>query len=445
MLPGFKYIIAGMLFICQSCLVQRPDDTPFRQTDYYRKTRQSITHYSVSPYTPDTLQVGWAKVSITPAQPVPLAGYGKRKGKKYTQVHDSVFVRAFVFQSGVRKAAFVTADLLIMPMSVTERLGQILPSHGYNLQNTYLTATHSHYSIGGWGKKPAGRVMAGKYSQRLVNYIADAISKAIIQAEANIAPARMKYQQISASEFVYNRLVGEQGATDGYIRLLQFRKDTGDKALLCTYTAHPTSITSQDLQLTAEYPGVLVKLLEQRLGFKMVAFGAGAVGSHGPRAPGAEYDKVNKLANGLAALVQKNLTDDSLQYQTELQSAHFPFFLNKAQWRLSDRWQIRSWLFYGVFGKYPAGISTLKLGSTVMVGTPCDFSGELVPELTAAANSQQLDLLVTSFNGGYIGYVTPERYFSLKKYETRDMNFFGRYTGTYMQEIIKYVILRIGT
>ncbi|MDQ3291052.1 MAG: neutral/alkaline non-lysosomal ceramidase N-terminal domain-containing protein [Bacteroidota bacterium] len=295
----FPLLILGLILSCQSCITQKLDITPYRSTPYYQQSKKQIAETAlVSSATKDTIQVGWAKINITPPRPVPMAGYGKRKGKKYEQVHDSVWVRAFVFKKGAQKAAWVTADLLIMPMSVTERLQQILAKKGYTLNNTYLTATHTHYSYGGWGKKLAGRIMAGKYNQNLVDKTAEVISQAIQQAEKTAAPSTMSYQEIPAKAFVYNRLVGNKGDLDSLIRVLHFRKISGEKALICTFAAHPTSVASNDLRLSAEYPGALVHLLEEKMQVEMAAFGAGAVGSHGSQAPGEEYTKVSNMAEG---------------------------------------------------------------------------------------------------------------------------------------------------
>ncbi len=437
-MPYFKIILFGLLLGCQSCLTQKLDNTPYRQTTYYQQTKNQIAAFLPTAATRDTLRVGWAKVNITPSQPVPMAGYGKRKGKKFEQVHDSVWVRAFVFRSGNQKAAWVTADLLIMPMSVTARLQEILANKGYNLKNLFLTATHTHYSIGGWGQKPAGRIMAGKYSAKIVDKIAQSIQEAIVKAEQSAVPAQMRYQEIAAPGFVYNRLVGNKGYADTMVRAIQFRKITGEKALLCTYSAHPTSVAANDLALTAEYPGALVQLLEQRLQLSMAAFGAGAVGSHGPQAPGEEYAKVNNLATGLADKITTELQDVPLTFETNLQSAYFSLSLSKPQWRFKTNRRFRPWLFYTVFGKYPAGLSMLQIGPVQFIGTPCDFSGELLSEITVPNVKHKI--IVTSFNGSYIGYVTPQKYFHLKKYETRDMNFFGPYTGTYLTEMINLII-----
>ena len=81
--------------------------------------------------TPDTVQVGWAKVNITPTHPAPLAGYGKRKGKRLTGIHDSVYVRAFVFKNQTERVALISLDLLIAPMSVTAALKEHLPKTGF--------------------------------------------------------------------------------------------------------------------------------------------------------------------------------------------------------------------------------------------------------------------------------------------------------------------------
>ncbi|QMU29745.1 neutral/alkaline non-lysosomal ceramidase N-terminal domain-containing protein [Adhaeribacter radiodurans] len=434
--------IIGLLVGCQSCITQNLDTTPYQTTTYYQQSKKQIVELPlITSNTNDTVQVGWAKINITPPYPVAMAGYGKRKGKKYEQVHDSVWVRAFVFKKGNQKAAWVTADLLIMPMSVTEQLLKTLVNKGYTLNNTYLTATHTHYSYGGWGKKLAGRIMAGKYNKNLVNNTAEAIEKAITQAEKTAAPTAIGYQEIPATAFVYNRLVGQKGDLDTLIRVMHFRKTSGEKALICTFAAHPTSVASNDLRLSAEYPGALVQLLEKQMQLDIAAFGAGAVGSHGPQASGDEYTKVSNLAMGLADKIQVDQENVSLAFQTNLRSAYFPVSLNKPQWRLGEK-RFRPWLFYTVFGKYPAGLSLLQVGPISFIGTPCDFSGELLPEITTTASARNQKLIVTSFNGSYIGYVTPEKYFSLKKYETRDMNFFGPYTGTYLVELIKLIIQR---
>ena len=67
----------------------------------------------------------------------------------------------------------------------------------------------------------------------------------------------------------------------------------------------------------------------------------------------------------------------------------------------------------------------LRLGDALWLSTPCDFSGELALDLKAAATEHRLATVVTSFNGDYVGYVIPAKYYTLDGYEPRTMSFFG--------------------
>jgi neutral ceramidase len=56
------------------------------------------------------------------------------------------------------------------------------------------------------------------------------------------------------------------------------------------------------------------------------------------------------------------------------------------------------------------------------------------------ARAQGQNLIVTSFNGGYVGYITKDEWYDLNKYETRTMNWFGPYNGAYFSEIIGSIV-----
>ena len=74
------------------------------------------------------------------------------------------------------------------------------------------------------------------------------------------------------------------------------------------------------------------------------------------------------------------------------------------------------------------------------MGTPCDFSGELMKDFQGICKEKKINLAITSFNGGYMGYVTPDKYYQLKEYETKDMNLYGPNNGAYFSEIISTII-----
>ncbi|HTJ48057.1 MAG TPA: neutral/alkaline non-lysosomal ceramidase N-terminal domain-containing protein, partial [Cyclobacteriaceae bacterium] len=138
-----------------------------------------------------TFLVGYSKVNLTPDHRISLAGYGNRKGALYSTVHDSIFVRAIVVSNKHTRVAIVSADLLIIPPTVTAVLEKELPSIGFSLNNTYLNAVHSHNSIGNWGKGAVG-FMYGSYQDSIVHFIADKIKESILLASKNALPATIK-------------------------------------------------------------------------------------------------------------------------------------------------------------------------------------------------------------------------------------------------------------
>lgn len=438
----FIFILCcGLCSLLPACLPI--NKAPYQQQKYYHKTKAALLKLSTPAPHPDTVRVGWAKVNITPGHRAPLAGYGKRKGKRLTSIHDSIYVRAFVFKNKTARLAIVTMDLLIAPMSVKAALQEKLTAIGFRKEQVYLTATHAHSSLGGWARKPAGFVMAGKYDKQIVNQITQAILVAIKEAESTAAPARIGFTAFSADSLVANRLVGAAGSRDTAVRVLKIQKQSGETAIWTTYAAHATCLPAAELQLSGDYPAALVQQLEQYKKTSFAAFSAGAVASHKPAASGTSYEKVNNMAQGLAQLINKHTAAAPVNYVFRLNALEVPLYLRRPQWRISQNWRLIPALFHGVFGKYPATLSGLRIGDILLVGAPCDFSGELVPSLEQQLPAATNQLMVTSFNGGYIGYITPDKYYNLKKYETRDMNFYGPYNGAYLSEMMGLLLQKL--
>jgi neutral ceramidase len=379
-------------------------------------------------------------VNITPPYPTPTAGYGKRRGKVYTSVHDSVYVRAIVIDNGITKAAIVAADLLIIPPTVIKLLQSRLTEKEIPFDQVFFGATHSHNSVGGWGTGISSLFFSGKYDSKTVDRLADAFYQAIVKAKAEMEPAQLTYMEAIDSLDIRNRLVGEEGEIDPEIRSAAFVTKSGKKAILSSYAAHSTVLNSSNIVLSRDYPGMLVDSLEKdRYNFAM--YMAGAVGSMGPIEKGKDdFDEVKNQAYGVQQAI---LSEKSVKAEAKgaiLEAVTLPLPLRQPTPRLTMNIVLRPWAFKKAFGEYPVYIKALRIGNMLMVGMPCDFSGELVAGLDAYAKTKGLNLIVTSFNGGYIGYITHDKYFDRDLYETKTMNWYGPYNGAYLQEVIKDII-----
>lgn len=440
-LGGLLLLIAVLLAL----MVTTVDDTPYKEMAYYQQWKQSVgraTQISDTNHQPpitNSLNIGWAKVNFTPKSPTSTAGYGVRRGALYTSVYDSIYVRAIVIDNGTTKAAIVAADLLIIPPAVTEQLKTKLRATGIPFEQVYFGATHSHNSMGGWSGGIVGELFGGKFKSENVTWIADAIVKAVQLAQKDMKTTSIGYHEMADTARIRNRLI-KGGPVDPYLRTIQFVRNDGKKALLCSYAAHSTITSSDNIVLSRDYPGVLVDSLEKGEA-DFAVFMSGAVGSMSPNIEGeTDFIQAAAEADSLESDVQKQLSAIQTFPNTRLQILTLPIPLREANPRITLGLRLRPWVFNWAFGDFPNYVKVLRIGNVLMMGFPCDFSGELVADMSDYAAKKGLKLMVTSFNGGYIGYITPDKYYSKDSYETLTMNWFGPYNGAYFQEIARDLI-----
>jgi neutral ceramidase len=287
-------------------------------------------------------------------------------------------------------------------------------------------------------------LFAGDYDPRVADHITQAILKALEGAQRQLTPVKIGYVETDATGLLYNRLTNGN-PVDGLLRLIKLEKTTGESALLCTFAGHATLYNAHAYQyLSRDYPGALVDRLEKASGH-FVAFMAGAVGSTGPQAVKEPTDlaTINRYADTLTTRIAPLLPRLQTHSDSTLAMLSLPLGLREPSPRVIGNWRVRPWLFYSLYGDYPSDLKALRIGRTVLVGTPCDFSGELVAPLQALAARKRLNLLVTSFNGGYVGYITPDQYYDKQAYETYTMNWFGPYNGAYFVEMMRGLVEKL--
>ena len=430
-------IVFMLLFLAVS--LTPVDETPYQQMPYYTQTKQRLAQLSSPAPARQGIRAGWAKVNITPPYTTPTGGYGARRGKHWHIVSDSIFARAIVLDNGTTKVAVVGLDLLITPPTVAEALKKRLPEVGLRWENVYMGAIHSHNSVGAWAPGLVGQLIAGGYDEKIVTRITDGILNALRQAQTTMAPVQIGFGQTDATDHIYNRIgfSGPTGPLDGAIRLLKLKKNTGESALLCTFAGHATLFEdSMGDYLSRDYPGSLVDRLEKKSA-DFAVFLAGAVGSTGPEARGkTDFQEIRNYAGDLAARIERTVPQIKTEPDSALGMLTLPLSLREPHPRVIGNWRVRPWLFYAVYGDYPSDLKALRIGKTVLLGTPCDFSGEFVADFKPLAQQKGVNLMITSFDGGYIGYVTPDKYYNRQTYETRDMNWFGPYNGAYFEEMM---------
>lgn len=443
LLKVILYIMVSLLVLAVS-LISTIDRTPFRESEAYKETFEAIRQTDFNAQQSDSvLYAGWAKESIMPSEPQPLAGYGWRG--YYEEVYDSLFVRSMVFQQGDAEAVVVSIDLMVFPPDVIRRVNKQLGEIGLSSEQIYYSAIHTHNGFGGWDNSLIGQAMTGLFEEELSQFLADKVFLSISNAKQRKKLVHLNYGKVKAEEYVNNRLSGE-GVKDEHIRYIEVVQEGGQTAVVTSYAAHPTSVSKKILSITRDYPGTMVDKLEASSDYDFAIFCAGMVGSHSPNYSIAEnFELVDTMGNALADTLLNNNSHVILAQKSPLLIRKIPIALGDSQFRISDNLRLRPWVFDWLTGGLNAYISVLRLGNILMIGFPADFSGEIAlsHQLEEEAHKNNLSLFVSCFNGAYIGYIIPDKYYdTVKKHETREMNWIGPYKGSFFAEVTKEIIYK---
>lgn len=435
LLISLATLVMLVIILCVVLLI--PQERPVDRTSMLDAMQHRVDILPAPRTASHSFTVGYAVQNLTPSYLTATAGYGNRLGKKVTAVHDSVYVRCMVIDNGSAKVALVSADMLMIPPDVVQLLEAELPTVGFSANNTFLGATHTHNSIGNWGHG-ALAVMYGSYDGPLVHQIKEKILLAIRQADASRQPARISGAHIPVTDAVRNR-INRDNPVDSLLRVIRIERIDSTKLLLLNFTAHATCLSDENVVLSGDYPGRLAQALESK-GYSFAMFMAGAVGSHAGKTKEREWPCVEEMSQKLTDALEEGAGEFKQVTDTTLWMGRVMLDMNEAQFKLFKTWRLRPSAFNRLMGDYPEYLSGLRIGNLLMLGTPSDFSGEFYPGLDSAAAAHDMQLMVTSFNGGYIGYVTPEKYYDVDHYETQLMNWYGPGTGEYLLRCLQMLI-----
>jgi len=225
-----------------------------------------------------TLKAGVGKVDITPPPGIRLWGYSDRKSPA-TGTLDPLYARVLVLEVGSQSLALVSVDL-------GRSFGPTSLDWLRNATRNYVSflivaATHTH----------SGPVIQDEYPSGTPAWETAAlekIAKAIAEARQHLTTAQIGSGYGSA--FIgHNRLrVNSDGSVswfernitqvptapgDGTVSVL--RVDTTDGqplAILVNYACHPVVFGSDNLQYSADFPGVMVRTVEDAFEGKPICF-----------------------------------------------------------------------------------------------------------------------------------------------------------------------------
>lgn len=452
---------AALLVIVLLLCLDGLDYRPYLREPYYAETTTRLrAHQATNSIARGELAAGFGRALLTPTvnapsddpakgqfRSLPLAGYGNRHGKPATGVHDDLYVKAVALRVGNRLGVMLGADALIIPTEVTEAAMRRIESElKLSREQIYLSATHTHCSLGGWGEGMVAEAFAGGFQPGARVWFADRIVTAVRDAIADLKPAAFGAGHFAAPEFVRNRLVGELGKVDPEFSYLALKQNDGKLAVLGSFAAHATVLSDDVMEFSADYPGCWQRAVEQATGGPAV-FLTGGCGSHGPVSGGKGFAGAERMGKALARALLEQLPKIPLTNSITFGMLGLDLSMPPLNVRVSDGIRLRPWLAQRLMPVKPhAFIQAFRLNDVVWISTPCDFSGELalgVKEFLWVRGGS--GAVITSFNGDYVGYVIRSRYYHMDGYEPRTMSFFGPNVPDYFDEFIRKMALELAT
>ncbi len=427
-----------ILVLLAVALIGPLDNAPLEDQQFYKQTIQRLDTFRPLHHAPKTvLKAGWATVNITPQSPMPMAGYAPRD--HFDSVHDSVYVRILAIDNGGIQCFIISADLLLFPPALKNKITAQKNKNRF----LYFTATHAHSSLGGWDNSVFGKLILGSYHETWLDSLATKINAAMDFAVAHLQPATLHYFEANADEYVENRLDPEHGQIDGTIRGFKIIRQDGSKGLLVSYSAHPTNISDLSHTLSGDYPSAFVRQAEKK-DVDFALFASGMMGSHRVKwMQESGFPLCDTIAKKLYSKVK--MAQPIALKDSSISTAIIPIDYAPSQLHVLQNYKVRDWVFQTLFRKLQGDLRYLKIGNIIMLGTPCDFSGEIFVRdgLSKLAESQGEKLFITSFNGDYVGYITYDNYYGYSEQEeVMAMNWVGPHYGNYYSQIVKKIIER---
>jgi neutral ceramidase len=455
---GIRWLLAGgIVFVLTFLILIGPwpnyegslEEVHYLEESLEEIDRQASTKESQSERT--GFLAGWGSQSIAPPIGMPLAGYGARQGGPSTGIRDDVFVKALAVGDGVDTAIIIGSDLLIVPENVADQVrSQISKTTNLSGNEILFTASHNHSGPGGFAPGIVSGLFNGPYHPAMVDLLVSAFVGAIVESIETMEPASVMGGGVDVPELIKNRERAD-APVDSELSYLHIEKASGDQCIVVSYSAHPTIIRSDSFKITGGYPGFLMRQLTVLTGAEVIYLG-GAVGSMGHRAPEAptSFERSELMGKALAERVAKELEhDQGKEAEMDVEVIGAPLKLPPYQFRLNRNLRLSKFLLPILGVDSDGWLQGVRIGGIVLIGTPADYSGEISVQLKSKAAKKGIDLWVLSFNGDYVGYISPDAYYNELEpdgslgYERGTMSWIGPQQEAYTTTLIERLIEKL--
>lgn len=245
---------------------------------------------------------GFGRVDITPAEAVPLAGYGNTMTRMSQGVLDPLYATCIALTDRDEHTLLLyTVDLINCESQWSDALRDtVSQQHAIGKENIIVSAIHTHSAP---DLTQTGCEAVVRYADSLVEKLAQAAEAALADRKPATALCGTAHNEglnfvrhyvlengrsfgDNYGNAVVSPIVGHRSEADREIRLVKLCRDGGKDILLVNWQAHPNKASTGTTQygrthrpyITADFVGSCRKQVEQETGMEFAYF-QGACGN----------------------------------------------------------------------------------------------------------------------------------------------------------------------
>ena len=358
------------------------------------------------------MKYSFKKINIESPFPTTQCGHLSQTNELF-EYHDHLYARASSFKDDNNWIIHLSMDLLAFDLASRNNLQAYLREY-YKDDTIYVitSTTHTHY---------ANSVRNPKY----VEYLVDLLKKEIVLMEyKDVENITTSYQRIHSNAVGKSRISGYE-TNNEYLSLIRFYENDNNFFNIVYYNCHPTILQANVPYFSSEYPGYVLKKLEDNypnVDFTYLQGAAGDISSRFVRS-GQDYEALEELGNSLykeiTELMDKDV--DKVEFKLEYKEVYLeyeheftPIDLSQIRQDLSER-ELETIRLGQIMRKNLEEknnpifttlikdiiISSLNVGSVKFIFFPNEIFSEYM-------NYLDLDKqLLVSYSNGYGPYVLP--------------------------------------
>jgi hypothetical protein len=283
----------------------------------------NVKHKDVTHDGKTSWRAGVASVTITPAEPMWLAGWAVRKEPARGMLSD-LFATALVLEDGAgEKLIVVAVDLIAMPRGLCDAIARRVQEKMSVARDRFVfAASHTHCGPEIRADKVLFFNIPEKFAKKiepLARRLEEQIAAVVMEAAQNLEPVRMFVRKTSA-RFAHNRRA-DQGLLDHEVPVLDLVKSDGArKAVVFGYACHNLTMPPEDLRYCGDFSGFARDEIEKAHAGAKALFIAGCAADQNPEPRGSE-ELARQHGKELGHAVLESLRTQGVEVEPEIRVA----------------------------------------------------------------------------------------------------------------------------